>query len=58
MKVISRDDDPLGTNMRLECSVIKNDNKVNKELKDGFKVAGKGKANDRQECGVDKTSEL
>lgn len=49
-----RDDNILGTSMRLECSIVGDNNKVDKELKDEFKVVGKGKGDKWEESWMNK----
>lgn len=53
MEIIRINGNHIIMNMDLEKRVVRNDNKIGKELKQKFGVVGKGKANERQESVVD-----
>lgn len=53
IEVVSDDDVLLTMLVRLESEVFGVDNKVVKELKNEFKIAGMAKANEWNECGDD-----
>lgn len=54
MKINIRDYNLLGINRGIKRIVVRDDKEVGNELKNDFKVVGKGWANERQDSGMDK----